>query len=290
VISSSQRPLPNNTQHAKQTNIRASGGIRTHNLSRRAPADLRLRQRGHWGPALSVFTFDFCTNLEGLPGSENSFTRNLWMFVTCLMCKTRAVSQCRNFASSLIFQCFYTNISFLGTLFLTDGISNQSRKPTTWQADNNGFVYHTKREEQRTRSRITFLWKFRFSIWTTAEMKIAQAVVATRDGLDGPIGSRWPRDFAYLSRLAMTLTHPPLKWVPGHFPGVKRPGRGVNHPPHMAPRLKIEKCCNSNPPPLPSWQVFMSTLPFFTKTKCWKVIGAPKCSFKLVLTKPRVCT
>ena len=22
------------------------------------------------------------------------------------------------------------------------------------------------------------------------------------------------------------------------FPGVKRPGRGVNHPPHLAPRLK----------------------------------------------------
>jgi len=34
VISSSQRPLSDNTQHSQQTNIHASGGIRTHDLSR----------------------------------------------------------------------------------------------------------------------------------------------------------------------------------------------------------------------------------------------------------------
>ena len=48
MISSSQRPLPDNTQHSQQKNIHAPGGIRTHNLSRRAAADLRLRLRGHW--------------------------------------------------------------------------------------------------------------------------------------------------------------------------------------------------------------------------------------------------
>ena len=48
VISSSQRPLPDNTQHSQQTNIHALGGIRTHDLSRRTAADLRLRPRGHW--------------------------------------------------------------------------------------------------------------------------------------------------------------------------------------------------------------------------------------------------
>ena len=48
VISSSQRPLPDNTQHSQQTYIPAPGGIRTHDLSRRAAADLRLRPRGHW--------------------------------------------------------------------------------------------------------------------------------------------------------------------------------------------------------------------------------------------------
>ena len=48
VISPSERPLPDNTQHSQQTNIHAPGGIRTYNLSRRAAADLRLRPHGHW--------------------------------------------------------------------------------------------------------------------------------------------------------------------------------------------------------------------------------------------------
>ena len=54
VISSSQKPLPDNTQHSQQTNIHAPGGIRTHDLSRRAAADLRLRPRGHWDRHLRV--------------------------------------------------------------------------------------------------------------------------------------------------------------------------------------------------------------------------------------------
>jgi len=37
VISPSQRPLPEYTQHSQHTDIHASGGIRTHNLSRRRP-------------------------------------------------------------------------------------------------------------------------------------------------------------------------------------------------------------------------------------------------------------
>jgi hypothetical protein len=48
VISSSQRPLPDNTQHSQQTDIHALGGIRNHNLSRRAAANLHLKLRGHW--------------------------------------------------------------------------------------------------------------------------------------------------------------------------------------------------------------------------------------------------
>jgi hypothetical protein len=48
VISSSQRPLPDNTQHTQQTNIHAPGGIRMHDRSWQAAVDLRLRPRGHW--------------------------------------------------------------------------------------------------------------------------------------------------------------------------------------------------------------------------------------------------
>ena len=40
--------LPVRPSHSQQTNIHASGGIRTQNLSSRATADLRLKPRGHW--------------------------------------------------------------------------------------------------------------------------------------------------------------------------------------------------------------------------------------------------
>src|SRR5215510_7069812 len=51
-ISSPQRPLPDNTQHTQQTNIHAADGIRTHDRSRRADVDLRLRPCGHWDRVL----------------------------------------------------------------------------------------------------------------------------------------------------------------------------------------------------------------------------------------------
>jgi len=64
---------------------------------------------------------------------------------------------------------------------------------------------------------------------------------ATRYGLDGPgIESRWGREFSHLSRPALGPTQPPIQWVPGVSWGVKRPGCGVDHPPHLAPMLKKE--------------------------------------------------
>jgi hypothetical protein len=45
--------------------------------------------------------------------------------------------------------------------------------------------------------------------------------------------SRWERDFPHLSRRA----HPASYTVgTGSFPGIKWPGRGVDHPPSLAPR------------------------------------------------------
>ena len=40
VISSSQRPLPDNKQHSQQTNVHDPGGIRTHKHSGRVTEDL----------------------------------------------------------------------------------------------------------------------------------------------------------------------------------------------------------------------------------------------------------
>ena len=42
MMDPSQSPLPDNTQHSQQTDILALGGIRTHNLSRRAPKTYAL--------------------------------------------------------------------------------------------------------------------------------------------------------------------------------------------------------------------------------------------------------
>jgi hypothetical protein len=50
LLWTSDRPdteISDNTRHSQETNILAHVGIRTHNLSRRAAADPRLRPRGH---------------------------------------------------------------------------------------------------------------------------------------------------------------------------------------------------------------------------------------------------
>ena len=56
--------------------------------------------------------------------------------------------------------------------------------------------------------------------------------IATCYGYGGPgIESRWGRNFPHPSKPALGPIQPSIKWVPGLPPGVKRPGRGVNHPP-----------------------------------------------------------
>jgi hypothetical protein len=65
--------------------------------------------------------------------------------------------------------------------------------------------------------------------------------IATSYGLGGPgIESRWRRDIPHPSRTALGPSQPPIQWGTGSFPGVKRPGSGVDHPPLLAPRLRKE--------------------------------------------------
>jgi hypothetical protein len=62
--------------------------------------------------------------------------------------------------------------------------------------------------------------------------------IATRYGLDGPgIESRWVRDFPHLSRTVLESTS---LLYNGYrvFPGVKQPGRGVDHPPPSSAEVK----------------------------------------------------
>ena len=69
---------------------------------------------------------------------------------------------------------------------------------------------------------------------------VACAVIVQSDGLDGPgIIPNGGREFPHPSSYTTGI---------GSFLGVKRLGRDVDHPPHLAPRLKKEWSCTSTPP------------------------------------------
>ena len=63
-----------NTQHSQETDIHATGGIRTYNSSKRTAAEPRLRPRGHWDRWNDTDTcpsFTLSTNLTWTgPGSN----------------------------------------------------------------------------------------------------------------------------------------------------------------------------------------------------------------------------
>jgi len=57
VISPTQGPQLDNTQHSQEKDIHVSGGIRTRNPSKRAFLDLRLRPRGQWDRHFKNYTY-----------------------------------------------------------------------------------------------------------------------------------------------------------------------------------------------------------------------------------------
>jgi hypothetical protein len=94
------------------------------------------------------------------------------------------------------------------------------------------------RETQQFGDRSKNLFSFRFGGGGDRDSSVG---IATRYGLDDPgIESRWGRDFPHPFRPALGPTQSCLQWLLGVFSGVKRSGRTVDHPPHLAPRLKKE--------------------------------------------------
>ena len=82
MISSSQRPLPDNTRHSQQTNIHAPGGIRTQDLSRRAALPLACsimrRPWPNWGLSRQKTTLQYKYSQLGClsQGPSQANTRN----------------------------------------------------------------------------------------------------------------------------------------------------------------------------------------------------------------------
>ena len=65
--------------------------------------------------------------------------------------------------------------------------------------------------------------------------------IATRYGLDGPkMESRWEARFSALVQTGPGAHPASYTLGTGSFPVVMRPGRGVDYPPHLAPRLRKE--------------------------------------------------
>ena len=65
--------------------------------------------------------------------------------------------------------------------------------------------------------------------------------IATRYGLDGPgIESLWGTRFSATVQTGPGANPAAYAMDTGSFPGLKQSGRGVDHPPHLSPRLKKE--------------------------------------------------
>ena len=82
-------------QHSQQSDIHARDGIRTHSFSKRAAADPRLRQRGHWDRHTGVTLYKYVCSIIQVSQRRGLFLNLLFilsqyrlkMAETCRLCE-----------------------------------------------------------------------------------------------------------------------------------------------------------------------------------------------------------
>jgi hypothetical protein len=139
---------------------------------------------------------------------------------------------------------------------------------------------------QNTRGKVTkncncrVIWGFGY-FWLNVGAGIAQSVWRLATGWK--VRNRIPvcgRDFPHSSRPTLRLNQHPIQWVLGPFPGVKRPGCGVDHPPPSSTEVKERVELYLYSTSRPSWPILWWTLPllcvfafmyFITQNFCYKV-------------------
>jgi hypothetical protein len=95
--------------------------------------------------------------------------------------------------------------------------------------------------EEVTSGRVFFLYVVLVAIMSSLAGRDSAVVIATRYGLESPkIEFRWEATFSAPAQTGPGAQPVSYTMGTGSFPGVKQPERGVDHPPHLAPRLEKE--------------------------------------------------
>ena len=107
-----------------------------------------------------------------------------------------------------------------------------------------------------------FISVIKQSIGFTARGRDSSVGIATGYRLDGPgIESRWGRDFPRPVQTCPGTNPASYTMGTGSFPGIKRPGRGVDHPPPCSAEVEGRVGLYICSPSGPSWPVIGWPLP-----------------------------